>query len=93
MENFRDLHAELLRRQTFGANIHAVVDVVEANGDRCTMSCELEDVGSPEMRTSIDGELDEVRYFYDRYGVKRLKQTITRAILDTPEAPFERPAF
>lgn len=93
MEHFRDLRAELQRRKVYGANIHAVVDVVEANGDRWTLNCELEDVGTPDMRTSIGGETDGMHYLNDRYGSQRFSQTVVRAILEAPEIPFERPAF
>jgi len=93
MEESRALRAELQRRKVYGANIHAVVDVIEANGDRWTLNCELEDVGTPEMRTSIGGETDGTHYLHDRYGSQRFSETVVQAILDAPDVPFERPSF
>lgn len=88
-----DLRAELVRRQVYGSNIHAVVEVIEANGDRWTMNCELEEVGTPSMRTSIRGETEGTDYLNTRYGPSSFSQAVVQAVLDAPEGPFEQPSF
>ena len=88
-----DLRAELVKRQVFGNNIHAVVDVIEPNGDRWTMSCDLEGVGRPEMRPSMGGEPEGCSYLNQRYGRHCFSQAVVRAVLDAPSAPFDSPGF
>lgn len=88
-----DLRAELVRKQVFGNNIHAVVDVIEPNGDRWTMSCDLEEVGQPEMRSSVGGEPEGYSYLNQRYGRRSFSQAVVRAVLDAPSAPTDYPGF
>ena len=84
-----DLRAELVRKQVFGNNIHAVVEVIEPNGDRWTMSCDLEEVGHPEMRSSVGGEPEGYSYLNQRYGKRSFSQAVVRAVLDSRRKPAQ----